>query len=102
MFRRCVVRFVSDKNSDESGPNVDLLVAKSQLLFAGGQIVETDEAQDITHYVFVSETPVMVRSLRKKISQRNGPLARIVGLRWLLDSWYEKTLLDEETYAPKA
>jgi DNA ligase-4 len=99
MFRRCVVRFVSDENSDESGPKVDLLIARSQLLFAGGKIVETDEAQDITHYVVIGENPVVGRSLRKKISQRNGRLARVVGLRWLLDSWYEKTLLDEETYA---
>ncbi len=102
MFRRCVVRFVSGEASDESGPNIDLLIAKSQLLFAGGKIVNTDETHDITHYVVVRENPAVVRSLRKKISQRNGRLARIVGLRWLLDSWYEKTLLDEETYAVRA
>jgi DNA ligase-4 len=102
MFRRCVVRFVSEQNSDESGPNVDLLIAKSQLLFAGGKIVETDEAEDITHYVVVGEGPALIRSLRKKMSHRNGRLARIVGLRWLLDCWYENTLLDEETYAVQA
>jgi DNA ligase-4 len=37
--------------------------------------------------------------LREKMSQRNGGVPRIVGLKWLLESWHEKTLLDEERYA---
>ena len=98
MFRRCVVRFVSEEESEHSGPNVDLLIAKTQFLFAGGRVIEGDEDQEVTHNVVVDENPEAVKSLREKMSRRTGPVARIVGLRWLLDSWYEKTLLDEETY----
>jgi len=95
MFRRCVVRFVSD----EAAPNVDLLIAKSQFQFAGGRIVEDDEDQDVTHYVILGEDRDVVKSLRKQMSRRNGRVPRIVTLKWLLDSWDEKTVLDEESYA---
>jgi DNA ligase-4 len=99
MFRRCVVRFVSNEESEDPGSNVDLLIAKTQFLFTGGRVSEGDEDQELTHYVVVDENPKAVKSLREKMSRRTGRVARIVGLRWLLDSWHEKTLLDEETYA---
>jgi DNA ligase-4 len=96
MFRRCVVRFVS--HEEEPGPNVDLLIAKSQFQFAGGRIVEDDEDLDVTHYVVVGENLDVVSSLRKEISRRKGRVPRIVALKWLLDSWDEKTVLAEERY----
>lgn len=98
MFRRCVVRFVSEDELEDCGPNLDLLIAKSQFSFSGGRIVEDDEDKDITHYVIVGRNPEVVRSLREKMSQRKGAVPRIVGLKWLLESWHEKTLLDEERY----
>lgn len=98
MFRRCAVRFVSDDTSEDSGPNVDLLIAKSQFEFASGRIVEDDEDRGTTHYVIVGEKPGVMRSLREKISRRTRA-PRIVSLEWLLESWFEKTLLDEERYA---
>jgi DNA ligase 4 len=99
MFRRCAVHFVSEEEPEGSGPNIDLLIAKSQFSFSGGRIVEDDEDQDITHIVVVGRNPGVVRSLREKMSRKPGPAPRIVGLQWLLESWYEKTLLDEERYA---
>jgi DNA ligase-4 len=98
MFRRCVVRFLSDDKIEESEPSTDLLIAKSRFSFGGGRIAEDDEDGEISHYVVVGEHPELVRSLREMISRSNKRLPRIVRLEWLLESWFEKTLLDEERY----
>jgi DNA ligase-4 len=40
-----------------------------------------------------------VKALREKIAGIGGKIPRMVGWNWLLDSWIEGTLLDEERYA---
>jgi DNA ligase 4 len=98
MFKRCVARFIPDDISEDSGKKVDLQIAKNRFLFAGGRIVDVDEVQDTTHYVVTSEDLEAVRSLRARLPRRSRKVPRIVGIKWLQDSWDEQTLLDEERY----
>jgi DNA ligase-4 len=46
-----------------------------------------------------SEDPEVARPLRAKLSRTSRRIPKIVGIKWLQDSWDEKTLLDEERYA---
>lgn len=96
MFRGIVVRFVPD---DASSMDEDFWITKTNLLFAGARVADKDGDQDITHYVVTDATPEVIKSLREKISKSRGKMARIVGIKWLQESWHEKTLLDEERYA---
>jgi DNA ligase-4 len=99
IFGRYMIRFVPSENVDAE-KNINLLLLKTQFSFAGGKIAESDGADGITHYVVVDEgNEDVVRGLRSKIAERRGPIPRIVRLKWLLDSWAEKTVLDEERYA---
>ncbi len=101
MFERCVVCFVQPGKRGTSS-KLDIQVARSQFLFAGGNVTENSDDEGITHYVIVDDDREVVESLRQKIahSWRNPP--RFVTVKWLCDSWEEKTLLDEERYAPTA
>ncbi|CZR57359.1 related to DNA ligase 4 [Phialocephala subalpina] len=98
MFRRCVARFVP-AGDDEEGSSVDLQIAKSQFLFAGGTVAEGDDDDTITHFVLADSSSEQVKALREKISRKRGRIPRIVSLRWLSESWAEKTLLDGEQFA---
>jgi DNA ligase-4 len=44
----------------------------------------------------------VIKNLRQKLSQRGGKVPRIVEMKWLEESWSEKTLLDEERYPVSA
>lgn len=94
MFRDCVIRFVpSDVKS------LDLRIAKTQFTFACGKVAENDADQSITHFVVVDEEAVHVKDLREMIAgSGRSRFPRVVGLKWMEDSWTEKTLLDEEKY----
>jgi DNA ligase-4 len=108
IFRRCVVRFVSADASTSSSSSssvschdsTNLFIAKNQFLFAGGRCADDDDDAQITHFVIEEPTPAPLQSLKQHISRRGGPMPRIVGLKWLTDSWDERTLLDEESYIP--
>ena len=99
MFRRCVVRFAASSR-EASDQNIDLLIMKNRFKFSGGKIVESDgEDEGITHFVVLDEDPKVLKEVRQKASQMKK-IPRIVGRKWLEDSWEEKTLMDEERYAP--
>ena len=74
----------------------DCVEADRLIQFAGGQIVDNLEIDEITH-VLVSENNSRSRlnEIRKSVSSRTR-LPRIVTEEWALDSWRAKTLLDEE------
>lgn len=97
MFRRCVVRFVSS-DEEEENKDIDLLIMKNRFKFSGGMIAESDEEEGITHFVILDEETNLLKEVRQKIS-RLERIPRIVGMKWLEDSWEEKTLMDEERYA---
>ena len=95
MFRGCVVRF-----APQDIENLDLRIAKYQFAFACGKVAENDDDESITHFVVVNEKSVDVKGLREMIvGSRRCRFPRVVGLKWMEDSWGEKTLLDEEKYA---
>ena len=64
------------------------------LAFADGEIVDSLEDERLTHVV-VSEGSQRMKELRKAISSRKI-VPRIVSTAWVLDSWKEKTRLEEE------
>jgi DNA ligase-4 len=99
MFRRCVAHFIPDDNSEVPSQEIDLQIARNRFLFARGRIVDEDEDEDTTHYVVTSKDPEVVKKFREKLSRMSRRIPRIVGIKWLQDSWDEKTLLDEERYA---
>jgi DNA ligase 4 len=92
LFARCVVRFVS---GDDHKKDSDFLIAKNQFLFAGGIEATDDDEDEITHFVVGDASADLMQSLRQELASRRGKLPRIVDLKWLQDSWSEKTLLDE-------
>ena len=69
------------------------------LAFAGGEISDSLNDETLTHVV-VSEDTHGVKEIRKAISSRQK-LPRLVRSEWILDSWKEKTRLDEERELPK-
>lgn len=92
MFRGCVAQFYLNDS-------LDIRIAKQQFLFAGGEIAEEDDAEDLSHFVIDAQDADMVKALRTKVANLVGRrLPRIVSLEWLTESWNEGTVLDESTY----
>ncbi len=99
MFRGCVVRF-APSIVENSQLELDLRIAKVQFTFARGKVAEHDEDRSITHFVVVDEKAVSVKGIRAMIAESGrSRVPRVVTLKWMLDSWAEKTLVDEERYA---
>jgi DNA ligase-4 len=89
---------VTQNISGDEKLNLELQITKSQFLFAGGSIASSGDDQNITHYVLVDDNEGMAKSLREKSARQKRRLPKIVGLQWLQESWFEKTLLDEDKY----
>ena len=64
------------------------------IAFAGGEIVDTIDDEQLTHIIFPTGSNKL-KEIRKSLSSRQK-LPRIVTTDWVLDSWNEKTKLDEE------
>ncbi len=73
-------------------------LASNLARFAGAELVEDLEDESITHIVIGADSP-RLRTVRKEISMR-GRVPRMVTTDWIEESWKERTLLDEERYAP--
>jgi DNA ligase-4 len=95
MFARYMIRFVPPHNAGE-GTDIDILLAKSRVSFAGGKVAESDGVDGITHFVVVDKEGIS--GLRAKLAERGGHMPRIVRLKWVQGSWAEMTVLDEERY----
>ncbi|KAG6034623.1 hypothetical protein E4U41_006469 [Claviceps citrina] len=99
MFQRCVVHVRVVAGADAN--LVNRLVR--YVRYAGGKVEERLEHDGhITHVVLVgddaTERGAVADEVRIEISSW-GKMPRIVGERWISESWREKTLLDEEAYA---
>lgn len=68
--------------------------AQRILAFAGGNIFDSVGNLELTHIVVPNGSP-RLKETRKAISSR-AVVPRIVNTGWVLDSWSEKTKLDEE------
>jgi DNA ligase-4 len=99
MFRPCVIRFVPE-NVEDSKQELDLRITRFQFTFACGKVAEDDEDESITHFVVVDEKAVDVNGLRAMIARSaRTRFPRVVRLKWIQESWAEKTLVDEEKHA---
>jgi len=101
-FRGCVAWFAPTDEDTPLDPQDQLeqRIHHSRFLFAGGKVTESEEDEDVTHFVVVDFSPESVRSLAATIAglgRRKIP--RMVKWTWLQDCWAEKTLLDEDRYA---
>ena len=74
-----------------------LFSARITASFAGATIAKAIEDKNITHIVVSPQSDV--RAIRKGFSTRQK-IPRVVTTRWITEGWEEKTLLDEEQYAP--
>lgn len=81
-----------------SGHDLRMRVAGNLVRFAGGKFADNLSDESITH-ILVDPSSPRLSMLRKSISERKR-LPRIVTIEWVEESWKERTLLDEERYAP--
>lgn len=68
--------------------------AKRILSFAGADPVSSIDDKELTHIVIATGS-TRLKEIRTAISSR-AKIPRIVSPEWVLDSWKEKTMLDEE------
>lgn len=113
LFRGCIIYLIPSHARDaQEERSVDVFIAKNRFLFGGGLVVDDDDDDDderITHFVSCGGrgNQAEVRELRAKISRRvgdrergrgRGRVPRFVDLRWIEESWAEKTRLDEDGF----
>ncbi|MDA4132844.1 MAG: hypothetical protein OK454_06945, partial [Thaumarchaeota archaeon] len=103
IFRRCRICF---SMPDENGVMSDLIALKlkNYVRFGGGVVTEELEDEAVTHVVIVTgadEASERERAaeVRHQISSRRR-VPRVVTRTWIEECWTEKTLVDEEAYAP--
>jgi len=111
MFRNCTV-FVDENHAecsdhsngasadleDEMVIDLPLRLASQTLRFAAGSVASRVTDEGITH-IIASEGNDRVKALRQQVAGKSK-LPRIVRADWVSESWKEKTLLDEERFAP--
>lgn len=88
----------ADKESDTS-QEYHLHVAANIARFAGAKISNTLDDVTVTHAIVSPEIPhPELSSLRGLLARNIGKrkLPHLVTVRWVEDSWKERTLLDEE------
>ena len=95
-----LVIYVDQEQVNGTGPttaieeDLDLKLAYNIACFAGAGVSDA-LAEGVTH-ILVGRDRSHLKDLRAKVSQFNGRLPRVVTATWVLQSWQEKTLLDEE------
>lgn len=85
------------KLSTQNKPDFRMQQACNTARFAGARITNS-LGEGVTH-ILVGEDRSRLRALRQQIS-RFKRLPRIVTIDWIEQGWQEKTLLDEERFAP--
>lgn len=97
-FGRCTLFFLPRGGDSD----IDLLIKKSRVRFAGGRIAGDESEEGITHIVAGEGCQDVVKAVRRRMADAmlvdGKKIARIVGMKWVDECWEEKTLLDEERY----
>ncbi|KAL4904866.1 DNA ligase 4 [Aspergillus multicolor] len=107
LFKGLTLYFAENKNdvaleSPESKQDHRIHLARNTARFASANIANSLKDKTITHIVVGPDTTSdEISKLRKTISTRQK-LPHIVKVDWIEESWNEKTLLDEERFAPSA
>lgn len=97
MFKGKLVYIDGLQHSSTEDESVPRLKSASRIIrFGGGQVVDNLEATNTTHILADADLE-RLRAVKESISQFRK-LPRVVSPDWVLDSWKEKTLLDEERY----
>jgi len=89
-------------NTDDDatiGSGLRLKQACNTARFAGAKIANRVSDKDITHVV-VENDRSRTKELRATFATRKRQ-PRFVTIEWIEESWKERTLLDEERYAPR-
>ncbi|QPG95538.1 hypothetical protein C2857_001090 [Epichloe festucae Fl1] len=97
MFRRCVVHVRVVGGVDSNLVNKLVHYVK----YAGGK-VEERLGDKVTHVVLVGEDAMEIGAVADEVRNKICPrekMPRVVGEKWILESWKEKTMLDEEPFA---
>ncbi|KAL8675027.1 MAG: hypothetical protein Q9168_000622 [Polycauliona sp. 1 TL-2023] len=81
----------------EADPDLKQAIGIARFLGAG---VAGHLREDGVTHVVVGQDKGRLGSIRHELSRKTSALPRIVTVAWVRDSWTEKTLLDEERYAP--
>jgi DNA ligase-4 len=102
LFQGCKAWFapVNQAKPPDNQEHLEHRIQHARFSFAGGRIAESEEDEDVTHFVAVDDSSESARKLGAIIAglgRRKIP--RVVKWTWLRDCWVEKTLLDEERYA---
>lgn len=108
MFRNSIVYLDEKKAEEVNGEtgeshaqllkDIPLRLAGQTLRFAGGKVVDSIDDDSVTHVITNAERE-SVKNIRQQIAQK-AKIPRIVTPEWVSESWKEKTLLDEERFAP--
>ena len=100
MLRDMVVYFdrLDTTSKIESAEETQLKFAERVVQMTGGSVSKDIDDITITQVV-VGEDRERLKVVRESISHRQK-IPRLVTLEWIETSWKEKTLLDEERFAP--
>lgn len=83
--------------------SISCLKVKNWVKYGGGSIIDDLGDRSTTHVVIISDSEIgeMERAaeVRSFISTRT-PVPRVVSRQWVEDCWKNRTILDEERYAP--
>jgi DNA ligase 4 len=80
------------------GINLDIAIATNYIRFARGHVATDLNDAAITHIVAGTDG-TRLKEIRQMLSQRKR-IPRVVELGWVFESWRERTLVDEEIFAP--
>ena len=77
---------------------LDMLFAKQKVVFGSGRVADSLADEAVTH-IIVGADRSRLAELRKSIAAKPR-LPRLVTVDWVMRSWEEETLLDEERFVP--
>lgn len=98
LFKGQVLYFAKPSSSD-SRPSPRLQRASTTARFAGATVVQDLDDKTVTHVVVEYDVGTDIPALRAQIAKRVGggkKVPHMVSVRWIEESWAEKTLVDEE------
>ncbi|KAI0191371.1 putative DNA ligase [Xylaria flabelliformis] len=87
----------------DDATSIQALQVKNQIRFGGGISADNLDNEAITHIVIMSKTEAeemdTAAEVRSAISLRS-PVPRVVSKQWVAECWKNRTIVDEERFAP--
>ncbi|KAI2642476.1 DNA ligase I [Xylaria nigripes] len=86
-----------------AAPPIHTIQVKTRIRFGAGFIVDSLDDMSITHIVVLSRSETeeigIAAEIRSTISTRR-PVPRVVSQQWVAECWDNRTIVDEERFAP--